>query len=138
MARNLDNILAGIYSKFTSDTSANSLYDLVDGRYYLSIAPQDVTEPYIVVKVVSQVPDWCFGLSTMETIRIQFSIYTSDIQDNTNVIAILDKLRDTYDWATLTISGYSFISMRRDVSTGPLLDNGLYATQDYLLMVQES
>lgn len=106
-------LITGIYSKFTA-APANTFYTAMGGRLYHAEAPQGATFPYTVVFAVSSEHEWTFT-DTMEEVLIQFSIFTNE-SSATNAGAHWAKLIALYDDASLTIAGYSRVSMIRGQS----------------------
>jgi len=146
MAVALEKIPDAIYAWFAGDQGAGSVYAAVSGRlYYTGSVPENTAWPFIVFQRISSAPDWAQGLNN-ETGRFQFTIFTADDPDGGAAEAIASKLRNRFDWATLTFTGneYSTVSMRPDVATGPLpanpgeTDKRSMFTQDYFFWIREA
>ncbi len=106
------NVLyTGITTLFTG-TPAHAYYVAIGGRQYLKKAPQGATFPYVVYDYISGMPEPTFT-ENEEEIWLQFGIYS---QTNSAVEAgtILAALYTRYDYCTVTVAGYNFISMVRN------------------------
>ena len=106
------NVLyTGITSLFTGATG-HAYYTAIGGRQYLKKAPQGATFPYCVYFPVSSIADRSF--TTMEEeYLIQFNIFSRK-NSASEAGTILAALFTRYDYCTLTVAGYNFISMQRD------------------------
>ena len=95
-----------------SDTAESGLYNLTGGRLYHKKAPQGATFPYCVFFMVSDFADRSFTAQE-EEFFMQFNIFS---ENNSAAEAgnILEALFYRYDYCTLTVSGYNYISMQRD------------------------
>jgi hypothetical protein len=106
------NVLyTGITTLFTG-TPAHAYYAAIGGRQYLRKAPQGATFPYVVYFTVSDVADRTFTSQEEENL-IQFNIFSKQ-NSATEAGNILAALWTRYDYCTLTVAGYDFISMQRD------------------------
>lgn len=104
-------LFTGLTSLFTG-TTAHAYYVAIGGRQYLNRALQGATLPYVIFFMVSDVADRSFT-EQEEEFLIQFNIFTEQ-PDATEAGTILAALYTRYDYCTLTVSGYNFISMQRD------------------------
>ena len=129
-------IITGIYSKFTAEP-ANSLYTALGGRLYHAEAPQNATFPYAVVFIVSHEHDWVFD-DEFEEALVQFSIFTNE-RSAVTAGTLWGYLKSLYDDATITVSGYTQISMIRGQSRLIRDETGniWHYSVDYDVMVQE-
>lgn len=98
--------------------------------------------PYIVGFVVSSIPSFTFP-STYEGVRFQFTLVSDEPYDLTECAELLDKLRTTYDFTSLSFAGsdadYYSVECRPDIATGPLpVEERMVATQDYLIIAQRA
>jgi hypothetical protein len=109
-------LFTGITTLFTG-TPAHAYYAAIGGRQYLNKAPQGATFPYVVYSYVSGMPEPTFT-ENEEEVWIQFAIY-SEHNSATEAGTILAALYTRYDYCTLTVAGYNFISMVR----GQTLEN---------------
>ena len=104
----------GIYSKFSGSTGAGTLYALLGGRLHPNEAPQESAYPYGVYYLISDVPEYTFS-ETIETALIQFNLFDDD-SSATDVNTAFTALTTLYDWATITITGYTSVYMQRELS----------------------
>ena len=104
-------IYTGITTLFTGATG-HAYYTAIGGRQYLKKAPPRTTFPYVVYSFVSGVPEPTFT-EIEEEVWLQFAIQS---QKNSAVEAgdILAALYTRYDYCTLTVAGYNFVSMVRE------------------------
>jgi hypothetical protein len=107
-------LMNGIYNKFTGSTGAGSIYALLGGRVYPTEAPQEAAFPYSVYNLISDVPEYTFN-ETIENAVIQFNIFDDD-KSVTNINTDFTALTTLYDWSTLTITGYTSVYMKRELS----------------------
>lgn len=104
-------LFTGITTLFTG-AQAHAYYTAIGGRQYLNRAPQGATFPYVVYSYVSGMPEPSFT-ENEEEIWLQFAIY-SQKNSATEAGTILAALYTRYDYCTLTVAGYDFISMVRE------------------------
>ena len=104
----------GIYSKFTGSTGAGTLYTLLGGRLHPNEAPQESAYPYGVYYLISDVPEYTFS-ETIETALIQFNLFDDD-SSATDINTAFTALTTLYDWATITITGYTSVYMQRELN----------------------
>jgi len=127
-------VLKGIIDKFDGNAALKAA---VTGLY-LNDAPQEITFPYIVYFLISTTPQDTFNTYS-EDITIQFSIF-SNTRSTEEVNNIFELLKTCYDYATLAVTGYSHIEMRRQESN--LLrepDDAAWHYQcDYRVLIQKN
>ncbi len=103
----MNALLTALYTKFNNDsTLKNSVTGL-----YTSAAPQKIDFPFIVMSIISDVPDDAFS-ARVDKFRVQFSIF-SDEPSPEEAGTIFGYLKTCYDYCSLSISGWSHIAMRR-------------------------
>ena len=107
-------LLNGLYSKFTGTTGAGTLYTLLGGRLHPNEAPQGSAYPYGVYYLISDVPEYTFS-ETIESAIIQFNLF-DDNSSATDINTAFTALTTLYDWATITITGYTSVYMQRELS----------------------
>lgn len=107
-------LFSGLYSEFTGSTGAGSLYTLLGGRLHPIEAPQGSAYPYGVYHLISDVPEYTFN-ETIENAIIQFNLF-DDNNSATNINTEFTALTTLYDWSTISISGYTSVYMRRELS----------------------
>ena len=132
----------GIDSKFTTKVAGSyvDFYNDLSGRmYYQGEVPYNPTYPYAVFQFIGQKPDWTMGDTSplpMEEFLIQFSIYTDE--SLSAIEGYVGHLHDLYDWASLTISGYTLMKMQRVSSVPPTeLDDVRQAMTTYRLKMDK-
>lgn len=119
----------GIYNLVTAITSGkhNSFYNAIDGKFYYGYAPQDTVFPYCVYHILHSTYDFTFR-EDFEDVTIQFNI-CSKSSSSSEVGDVLSYLQTLFDWATLTVSGYTCISTERIFSTTDWYDEeGVWET----------
>ena len=107
-------LLNGLYNKFTGTTGAGTLYTLLGGRLHPNEAPQGSAYPYGVYYLISDVPEYTFS-ETIESAIIQFNLF-DDGSSATDINTAFTALTTLYDWATITITGYTSVYMQRELS----------------------
>lgn len=104
-------LFEAIYDKFDLDAALKAaVTDL-----YNSNAPQDTDFPYIVFFLITDDPQWTFN-TEMEDTEIQFNIYDENPSVE-NVGDIFELLKNCFDDAVLTITGYTNIIMQRKIAS---------------------
>lgn len=105
----LSALFTAIQTKYTGNAA---LVAALPGGLYQTEAPAGwTTYPYGTYFIVSAVPEYTFT-HTIEQPVIQFNIFDDDASDAT-LNDVEDKLTTLFDNCTLTVTGYSFISMIR-------------------------
>jgi hypothetical protein len=115
----MKNLTTALYTHFTRTTGSptpvhNAFYNQISGRLYKEVAPQNSLLPYAVYHLISNVPDWNFT-NYFENARIQFDL----VSKNTSSVEVEDmftNLKSLYDWCALTVTGNTFLYMRRDLA----------------------
>ena len=105
----MKNLTTAIYSKM--GTVGDDFYDEIGGRLYKARAPEDVTWPYVVYDIISNVPADTFS-ERLEEVVIQFTIF-SDASGTTEIEDIFTELKDLYDYCSLSISDNTHLIMQR-------------------------
>jgi hypothetical protein len=96
----LNNLLTGLFAKITSSTA---LYADVAGRIYLDEAPEGTSFPYIVISIISDVPEDTFT-EKLDDVLIQFSLFSIS-KSVTEIADMYADLKTLFDGAMLTITG---------------------------------
>jgi hypothetical protein len=108
-----------IISKYKLSTSSGTLYSSLTGGLWNSEAPANTAYPYAVFYLISDTPshvmEGTFTDYKYEECLVQFSIYDDDTSQAT-IGGLYDTLTDLYDEASLSVSGYSTISFKREFS----------------------
>lgn len=103
----IEKLCKGIMDKFSGSTLSTA----IGGRLYAYEAPQAPTYPYCVFQQISGLQDRDFG-DRLEDVLVQFTVV--DSADSTATIGDAEtKLFALYDDTTLTITGYTCVSMDR-------------------------
>jgi len=99
-----------IYNKFNANTG-HGAYTGVSGRFYLNVAPQGVTFPYVVYFEVTDIDDLNFTDELQEHL-IQFNCFS---QNNSALEAgqIFDNLKRLFDNCSLTVTDWRHIGFQR-------------------------
>ena len=102
-----------IYNKYNASTG-HGAYTSVSGRFYLNVAPQGITFPYVVYFEVTDVDDLYFCEELQEH-RIQFDCFS---QDNSALEAgqIYENLKSLFDNCSLTVTDWRHIGFQRDLT----------------------
>ena len=106
-----------IYGKL----AGSALNTDIGGRLYKGRAPQSPTFPYVVYMLISDVPDNTF-VERMEDVLMQFSLFSS-ASSSGEVEDMYTHLKALYDDCSLTITGETFIWMKRQ--------NAILMVEDY-------
>lgn len=121
----MKDVLKAIYDKFSA---ANDFKTAISSQFYLNNAPQSISKPYAVYQLVNNVATYNFT-STFDDAEIQIDIiddnHTSDILDYAN------KCMALFDDCILTVSGYQFIKMERDLNF--LIEDAEEELQRYMI-----
>ncbi len=102
----MENLKKAIYSKAVG----SAFLTAIAGRFHDTEAPQGSEFPYTVYKVVIDIKVWDFK-ERYEDALIQFSIFSSDLDDSTEINDIYTKLNTVYDESLLNITGARSIWM---------------------------
>jgi len=106
----MNELFTAIMTHFGLVTGSGFYYD-IGGRLYLNKAPQQATFPYCVYYVYADEnnPDFT---DDHEEFEIQFNIFS---QNNSALEAgqLLDSLKDMFDHAQLSVSGWRHIEILR-------------------------
>jgi len=111
-----------IYTKVTALVGGlhNSFYNDITGRFYYGYAPQDATFPYCIYHIVNTNYDFMF-VEEFEDVIVQFNI-CSQSPSSSEIGTILSDLQSLFDWCTLTITGYTSVSVERIFSSADWYD----------------
>lgn len=106
-------LLTAIYNKIMGTT--NTFKTAIGGRYYVDHAPQNTTFPFCCSYIISDNSDSAIFAKDDESVVIQFSIFDTN-SDFTNTIDALSALDSLINHTTLSVSGYEFIKIEKDLS----------------------
>lgn len=102
------NLLTAIYSKLSGST----LFNDVGGRVFTDQAPEGTEFPYIVLSIISNVPDNTFTEDYEDTL-IQFSIFSIS-ESLTEISNIYADMKTLFDECSMTITSNTLIYMKRE------------------------
>lgn len=139
----IESLRIGIYNVFLADSDLKTaLGGDSERRLYYTKAPQNPQSPYAVFQYVAGDIDLSFD-QIFELTTWQFSIFNKS--DNplstTTINDVFKKMAAAYDdaEATMTVSGYSVISVTRNTSNFlPTLDDMQQMVMSYEIMMQKS
>lgn len=100
-------LTTAIYGKLAGSTLSTA----IGGRLYKGRAVDGATYPYIVYKVVSDVPENTFR-EYLERVVIQFSLFSS-ASGTTEIEDMFGYLKALYDDCNFSITGQTLLWMRR-------------------------
>jgi len=133
----------GIYAVFVADSDLKTaLGGNTERRLYDTKVPQNPTYPYAVFQYIAGDIDMAFD-AIFELTTWQFSIFHKDEDplDKTTINDVFKKMAAAYDEAeaTMTVSGYSVISVTRSTSNFlPTQDETQQMIINYEIMIQKS
>lgn len=121
----------------------NALYTSLGGRLYNEEAPQQTVEPFGVFHEISNLYEYNF-YEDFENILMQFSFYSKKIVGTntgdaiSEINTIYDNARTLFDWASLTVTGYTSLYMRREQSYKMRIDNYMVRIIEYRIYMEKS
>ena len=129
-------LFQALYNKFNADTNFKNA---VGGQFY----PGDVDQeravcPYAVYYMITGLADWTFS-EDIETFTVQISVY-DDSNSVTTIKDVETYLYALWDDAILSVSGYDFVRMHRQITQGPIRDQqmGVWALHvDYEIEIRQ-
>lgn len=128
----MKQLFQGIWSKYNAggDFKTNT-----SSRLYLHEAPQGTSLPYAVYFMVDGDHDWDFDEQhNYEEYLLQFNIFADDRLEVNNLFT---NCKSMFDWTTLTVTGYTFLFMRREGSRMLRADDDVWQyVVEYRVMVQ--
>ena len=99
-------IKTALYTKFTTDTSEGSLYDLLGGRIYELEGQDDADLPLLVYEVTSSPVQGLYNGNVIIKSQLMVTLYGHRRLGSAAIGTIEDKLYDTLKDATLAPTGY--------------------------------
>jgi hypothetical protein len=109
----IKNLFIAIYGRLSAIT--NDLNTDIAGRMYKDVADQDTAFPYVVVSMISDVPDKTFT-EDYEDVYVQFSLF-SNTSDSTEIENMYSHLKELYDECQIAPTGANLIWMKRENAT---------------------
>lgn len=101
----------GLYNKFVGSALASN----VSNRFFDSFVPEGTPFPYIRYSFPGITPEKTFT-EEYENVQIQFSLFSDDIGDGTEIETMFENLVALYDDCEITATGHSVIYMQRQSS----------------------
>lgn len=136
-------VVDGIYAVFVADSDLKAaLGGDTERRLYGTKVPQNPTFPYAVFQFIAGDIDLAFD-TIFELTTWQFSMFHKDEDplDETTINDVFMKLAAAYDdaEATMTVSGYSVISVTRSTSNFlPTEDETQQMITNYEIMISKA
>jgi len=127
-----------LFDAIVTKSTGSTFLTACTGGLHREFAPQKKVMPYTVMHLVSGNPEDTFT-ERGESYIIQFNVYT-ETTTATTLDDIATKLMSLYDYCTLTVSGYYFITMHRVFQTSfwdDELKNWTYTIQ-YRVQIQKT
>ena len=107
-------LFEGIYNLFAPVGAKPTIYTNLSGKLYLTEAPQNTSFPYAIYHLVSNDYDFQFR-EDFEEFLIQFTIF-DDNASAVNIGTYFENLKTLYDWSSPTVTGYTVISVTREIA----------------------
>ena len=105
-------LFTGIYTLLAGSGLATNH---IGTRMYPSEAPQNADFPYVTYELVSGTYDWTFCADMeFDECVIQFNLFSDNLASPVEVNSMFAYLTTLYDWANLTVAGYTSLYMRRE------------------------
>lgn len=125
----MKELLTAIYTKYTGCALASSL----TGGLHADEAPPETAFPFGVLTVVDVNPIYTMN-TVHELARVQFDLFHNN---HSSLLDIYDSLRTIFDDCTLSVTGYSFVSMIR--SSAQKVRDGDYwrVSVDYMVRYEK-
>ena len=108
----MNTLFTSIYTAYL----ASGLPDAGMTGLYNTEAPPGAEFPYGVFTLVSDVPDWTFT-EDFENCLIQFNLYSDHRTKPAEVCALFELLKAAFDFVDLTVTGYTSVSLTREMAT---------------------
>jgi len=129
----LIEVCKSIMTAFQAD--GNCVAKLTNGLWYTQ-APIETVPPYGVFYWVSMVQDEYMNDAddNIRNITIQFSLFTEADDGGKEIGEMMEAVKATFDWATLTVDDYTMVKMQ-PVLVGPVefIDETWQVNLDYEL-----
>lgn len=130
---------SAIMTKYNS-LPHNTLYNSLNG-FYNTLAPDNAEFPYGVFKIIGRIPEATFGVTVprqIEKIVVRIWIYDNTYGDKTNINNYEQYVHDLFDYATLSVASYSFMTMTRMDSKIDLDDDVWQNANTYRIEIEEN
>ena len=127
----IKDLMQAIMMKYNS-SDGDTLRAKNTGGLHFTEAGQNIKEPYTVFTWNASTPTDQLGGTTdrYEQAEIRFDIFSENDNGGLEVVGIVGKLMDLFDWSTLTLptdSSLTYMAMRREnTSQVEFLDNKVW------------
>ena len=129
----LSDFFAALSTKYVADVELKAA---TPGGIHLDEAPVGTTEPYVVVSIVGDTPEYTFTHG-FENVIIRFEIYHKSAS-TVGLSTAWKELTECFDLCGLAVTGYNTIWMRR-INGDTTIDDGVrVALLDYELFVRKT
>lgn len=111
----LTKFTKAIFDFYNATPGGDTLRTANTGGLWFAKAKDAVVEPFIMFDIVgSTTDDWMGGnTDRMETVNLQFNIFSKADDGCVELADITDKLTDYFDWAVLTYTTFTPIACKR-------------------------
>lgn len=119
----MKELFEAITTKFNNIDAQNnpsSFYASISGRLYLVNAPEGATLPYAVYSLIANPVDYNFT-SVFDNPVIQFSLF-AEATGHSEILNMHSYLKDQFDDCQLSVTGYQYGKMERQLDLGLLKD----------------
>ena len=137
-------VKTAIYSKFTQVPHTDFYNAMIGGMFYKENSDDPATYPYCVYWFMGDKPMYYFGETNPEEgedILCQISIFYKDNKqqyDPTNIDIYETNLRNVYDWASLSLTNYTLMEMRRESSVTTKIDDVWHCAGTYRIKIDKN
>ena len=107
-------LFEGLYDLFAPTGAKPTIYTNLSGKLYLTEAPQNTAFPYAIYHLVTNDYDFQFD-EDFEEFLIQFTIFDDSVSA-VNIATYFENLKTLYDWSSPTVTGYTVISVVREIA----------------------
>lgn len=104
---------------YTKATTAGNFNTAISGQYYKAKALEDITGTYCVMHHITQVHDLWLGDESFEDFEVQFNLYDDTPNSDLTILTASEYLFTLFDACVLTVTGWTFHAMIRNLTIGP-------------------
>lgn len=101
-------VLTGIQTKFNATTALTGMFP---GGLWLGLSGDGGAFPTCVLNVVSSVPDFNTGSSSLLTVTVQFSVFSLS---DTEALAGTDAIKAAFDFTSLNLGSLQCVLVKRN------------------------
>lgn len=123
-------IIAAIYTKLASVTTAGSFHALVGGRYYHVEAPQNTAFPVCVYRLTDIINDDRFGGSRINRSLVSFTTYCEAKAGADVALDIDEALFNLLDQQVLAVSGSTY----GNLNVQCMMRGAPYASEEFIIL----